>query len=90
MTNESKAIEIIVNKIINAVNEKFKKQSYDKTFPSVVYGKDENGKYQIPYESRLRSIPNAIPCELQKGQLVWVKIPNGKLREMHICGLRYK
>ena len=61
----------------------------DKTFPAVVHGKD-NDKYQIPYEGTLHSIPNALPCNLSIGQAVWVKIPSGELRNMHICGLRLK
>lgn len=78
--------------ILKAIDEMIRstKLPHDKTFPAVVYGKDEKGKYQIPYEGRLKSIHNALPCELKMGQLVWVKIPEGKLKDMHICGLRYK
>jgi hypothetical protein len=61
----------------------------DKTFPAVIHGKD-GSNYQIPYEGILHSIPNALPCDLSIGQLVWVKIPSGELRNMHICGLRTK
>lgn len=60
---------------------------YDKTFPSVIWG-IENDKYQISYEGRLRSIHSALAGELETGTLVWVKIPNGKLKDMHICGIR--
>jgi hypothetical protein len=31
------------------------------------------------------SIPNVT---LKIGQYVWVKIPSGKIEEMHICGLK--
>ena len=50
----------------------------------------DGSNYQIPYEGTLHSIPNALPCDLSIGQLVWVKIPSGELRNMHICGLRTK
>lgn len=62
---------------------------YDRTFPSVIWNK-ENGKYQIAMENRLYTVPNALGTDLSIGTLVWVKIPCGKLREMHICGIRYK
>lgn len=75
--------------ILESINGIVKAASfpYDKTFPSVVWEK-ENERYQISYEGRLRSIPNALPGELKAGTLVWVKIPNGKLKDMHICGIR--
>ena len=80
------------SEILDAIYEMIKgmKFPYDKTFSSVVYGKTEDGKYQIPYEGRLRNVHNALPCDLKKGQAVWVKIPNGRLRTMHICGLADK
>ena len=90
MNDNSKAMDVIVNKVIKSISETLNKQPYDKTFTSVVYGKTEDGKYQIPYEGRLRNVQNALPCDLKNGQTVWVKIPNGKLREMHICGLKNK
>lgn len=75
--------------ILDAMNTMVKSLNlpYDKTFPTVIWGK-ENGRYQISYEGRLRNIPNALPGELKTGTLVWVKIPNGKLKDMHICGVR--
>lgn len=66
------------------------KMPCDKTFPTVAYGKDEKGKYNIVFEDRLRSVDNALPCDIPMAALVWVKIPNGKLKDMHICGLRNK
>lgn len=59
----------------------------DRTFSAVVYEKDIDGKYKIPFEGRLRSIANGTGLALSPGQLVWVKIPEGKLREMHIHSL---
>ena len=50
--------------------------------------KDEKGKYLIPFEGRLRPVASGLTEELKEGQWVWVKIPNGKLREMHICNIR--
>lgn len=88
--NENKALETIVDRVIQSINRKISTLPSDKTFPSVAYGKDENGKYKIVFEGRLRNVQNALPCELKTGELVWVKIPEGKLKDMHICGLRKK
>lgn len=80
--------EQIIDSIIKIVSEKIKQSPHDKTFPAVVYGKDEKGKYLIPYEGRLRAISSGLTEEIQNGQKVWVKIPCGVLREMHICNIR--
>lgn len=78
------------NDILSAINTVVKKSEKvsDRTFSAVVYEIDTDGKYKIPYEGRLRSIANGTGQSLFVGQKVWVKIPNGKLREMHICGIR--
>lgn len=78
----------IIQAIIEIVDKKIRHLSYDKTFPSVVYEKDDKGKHKIAYEGRLRSVSNALPIEIDIGTLVWVKIPNGNLKNMHICGVR--
>ncbi len=82
------AVELLIKNIMDAVDKKCAKLRYDKTFPAVVYGKDEKGKYLIPYEGRLRAISSGLSEELKNGQKVWVKIPCGTLREMHICNIR--
>lgn len=82
------AVDLLIKNIMDAVDKKYSQLYYDKTFPAVVYGKDENGKYLIPFEGRLRPVASGLTEELKEGQWVWVKIPNGKLREMHICNIR--
>ena len=78
------------NDILSAINTVVKKSEKvsDRTFSAVIYEIDTDGKYKIPYEGRLRSVANGTGQTLSVGQKVWVKIPNGKLREMHICGIR--
>lgn len=80
-----------VIKIVNTIlNERLKKLKYDKTFKSTIWGKNDDGTYQISYMNQLYNIPNALGTDLQLGQSVWVKIPSGIFREMHICGVNYK
>ena len=80
-----------VIKIVNTIlNERLKKLKYDKTFKSTIWGINSDGTYQISYMNQLYNIPNALGTDLQLGQSVWVKIPSGIFREMHICGVNYK
>ena len=82
------------NSIIKIVNtlleERLRSIKYDKTFKSTVWGKNEDGTYQISYKNQLYSVYNALGTDLNLGQSVWVKIPGGIFRNMHICGVDYK
>lgn len=62
---------------------------YDKTFPSVVYGINDDGTYTIIKAGQKYNVKCAIPnADIKLGTSVWVKIPCNRLREMHICGLK--
>ena len=74
-------------KVIENKNQKLK---YDKTFKSTIWGKNEDGTYQISYMNQLYNVYNALGTDLELGQSVWVKIPSGIFRNMHICGVNYK
>lgn len=66
-----------------------KKLYYDKTFPSVVYGINDDGTYTIIKAGQKYNVKCAIPnADIKLGTSVWVKIPCNRLREMHICGLK--
>lgn len=84
----------IGNSILKSINtileERLKDLRYDKTFKSTVWGKNENGTYQISYKNQLYNVYNALGTDLKLGQSVWVKIPGGIFRNMHICGINYK
>lgn len=81
--NILKAIEIMID-------QKNQKLNYDKTFKSTIWGKNDDGTYQISYMNQLYNVYNALGTELELGQSVWVKIPSGVFRNMHICGVNYK
>jgi len=85
-----KALELLVDKIVSIVESKNQKLAYDKTFKCTIWGKNEDGTYQISYMGQLYDIPNALGTDLAPGQSVWVKIPGGIFRNMHICGVNYK
>lgn len=91
MTNEnSKALDVLVNKIISIVDKKNENLKYDKTFKSTVWGKNDDGTYQISYMNQLYHVYNSLGTDLEIGQSVWVRIPSGIFRNMHICGINYK
>ena len=91
MTDKNnKAIDVLVNKIVSIVENKNQKLKYDKTFKSTIWGKNEDGTYQISYMNQLYNVYNALGTDLELGQSVWVKIPSGIFRNMHICGVNYK
>ena len=85
--------QIIYNlweKISILIDEKISKLKFDKTFKSTIWGKNPDGTYQISYMNQKYNVPNALGIELNLGQSVWVKIPSGIFRHMHICGLVFK
>lgn len=86
-------MEKLTDKILRAieiiVDGKLRKLKTDTTFISVIYGiNQEKNSYTIIKEKTPYEVKCAIPClDLKIGQNVWVKIPNGELRYMHICGV---
>lgn len=77
-----KSVEILLE-------SKLKKQSYDRTFLSVVSEVHENGTYTIMNEGQNYTVKCAIPnVELKSGQQVWVTVPCGDLKGMFISGVR--
>lgn len=82
-------VNTIVNEVVKAIEKKNSKLSYDKTFPSVVYGVNDDGTYIIIKENQRYNVKCAIPnSNVRLGSKVWVKIPCGQLKDMHICGIR--
>ena len=80
----------VINMINTILDERLKKLKYDKTFKSTIWGKNEDGTYQISYMNQWYNVYNALGTDLELGQSVWVKIPSGIFRNMHICGVNYK
>lgn len=85
-----KAVDVLINKIISIVDTKNEKLKYDKTFKATVWRQNNDGTYQISYLGQLYNVYNALGTDLELGQSVWVKIPGGIFRNMHICGVNYK
>lgn len=82
-------IKFMWDKFSNMVDEKIAKlqSTSDKTFKATIWKINSNGTYSINYKGQLYDVPNSIGTTLSLGQSVWVKIPGGILRDMHICGI---
>lgn len=88
---EKQAIDTLVSSITAAISKATSTLSYDRSFPSVVTGADpQKNIYQIRDEGgAVRSVKCAIPdFKPAAGQRVWVRIPGGKITDMHIYGIR--
>lgn len=77
-------------KITNLIDEKLENTHNDKTFKSTIWKINSDNTYSISYKNKLYDVPNALGTTLPLGQSVWVKIPSGIFREMHISGIATK
>ena len=90
--NENNIIKFMWNKFAKLVDEKIEKlkSNSDKTFKATIWKINSDNTSQINYKKQLYDVPNALSTTLFLGQSVWVKIPSGILRDMHICGIARK
>lgn len=82
------AVEMLAEQIVKATQSHT--HAYDQTFSSVIKAVNNDGTYNIidngGAERKLKC--SALNTALKIGQYVWVKIPCGRLEDMHICGLK--
>jgi len=88
MTDEDKALETLTSNMAKLIRGLFKKLKYDKSFPSTIYKVNLDGTYTIIKDKQEYKVKNALGTTLTLGQNVWVKIPQGSLRNMHIYGVK--
>lgn len=85
---DKKAINMLAKQIAALV--KTHEHKYDRTFSSAIKSVNPDSTYTIMddggAERKVKcAIPNAV---LKVGQYVWVKVPCGRLEDMHICGVK--
>ena len=88
LNKDIEAVKILVKEITSLI--KTHEHKYDRTFSSVVKTINKDSTYTVMdnggVERKLKcSIPNVV---LKIGQYVWVKVPCGRLEDMHICGVK--
>ena len=82
----------LLESIDRILENKISKIYYDKTFPTVIYGVNDDGTYQIVREGHLYTVPNGLGIPLKVTQSVWVTMPcgNRNLKDMYISAVRGK
>ena len=88
MADEYQAFDVFMNNISRLVKGLCEKLKYDKSFPSTIYKVNLDGTYTIIKDKQEYKVKNALGTTLTLGQNVWVKIPQGSLRNMHIYGVK--
>ena len=83
-----KALDILIKEFIELI--KTHEHKYDRTFTSAVKSINKDFTYTIMDDGGVdRNVRCAIPNSVLKiGQYVWVKVPCGRLEDMHICGVK--
>jgi len=83
---------ILIKSSETLIDKKLSNIYYDKTFPSVVYGKNDDGTYKIIREGKMYNVPCALGYEIKTTQHVWVTMPCGanNFKDMYISGIRGK
>lgn len=80
----------ISDEILKAIQFAIDKQTIncDKTYKSVIKNITPKGYVVLDESGGERTVKCCIPnFDLRVGQHVWIKVPMGKLQDIHICGV---
>ena len=80
----------ISDEILKAIQYAMERQAIncDKTYKSVIKAINDKGYVILDDTGSERTVKCCIPnVELKIRQMVWVKVPMGKLNDIHICGV---
>jgi len=85
-----RALDILVKEFVGLI--KSHEHKYDRTFSSAVKSINRDSTYAIMDDGGVsRNVRCAIPnTTLRVGQYVWVKVPSGRLEDIHICGVKQR
>lgn len=88
MNDDIMAVAMLAKEFVNLI--KTHEHKYDRTFSSAVKSINNDSTYTIMDDGGVnRNVRCAIPnAALRIGQYVWVKVPSGRLEDMHICGVK--
>ena len=88
MNDDIMAVAMLAKEFVNLI--KTHEHKYDRTFASAVKSINRDSTYTIMDDGGVnRNVRCAIPnVALRVGQYVWVKVPSGRLEDMHICGVK--
>lgn len=78
----------ILKSIQIMIDEKIGAYKADRTYKSVIKNISPKGYVILDDTGSERTVKCCIPnLDLKVGQLVWIKVPMGKLQGIHICGV---
>lgn len=80
------AINVLVKEIARAIRENT--VNCDRTFKTVIKKVTSKGYVILDESGSERTVGCCIPnVSLKAGQMVWVKVPCGNIKLLHVCGL---
>lgn len=80
--------EEIFKAVQDMVNMAITNSRVDYTFKTVIKGIAKNGYIILDQSGSERIVKCCIPdLKLRSGQMVYVKMMQGKVKDMHICGI---
>ena len=88
MDINDKAISTIVECMSKLIDKKLETFQCTKVFPSTIYSVNADKTYTIIKDKNKYDVKNGLGVDLNIGQSVWVMIPNGKMKDMFVCGVR--
>ena len=83
LNKDIEAVKILVKEITSLI--KTHEHKYDRTFSSVVKTINKDSTYTVMDNG---GVERKLKCSIKIGQYVWVKVPCGRLEDMHICGVK--
>lgn len=83
------AVDILCKEVLKYIDRAVKEKSAsDRTYRTVIKRIDKKGYVIMDETGQERTVPCGIPnVELRPGQSVYVKMPCGNLKELHICNI---
>ena len=83
---DTEAINVLVKEIVKAIRENT--VNCDRTYKTVIKRVVKKGYVVLDETGNERTVKCCIPgVELRTGQMVYVKMIQGQLKDMHICGV---
>lgn len=80
------AVNTLVKEIARAIRENT--VNCDRTFKTAIKQVTSKGYVILDESGNERTVGCCIPnVRLKAGQMVWVKVPCGKIKLLHVCGL---
>lgn len=86
---DTDAVDILCKEVLKYIDRAVKeKTASDRTYRTVIKRIEKNGYVITDETGQERTVPCGIPnVELRPMQSVYVKIPCGNLKELHICNI---